>query len=113
MERKIGVKFGKRLRELREAKAITQAELAKLILKSVEAISNFERGKPLPSVRTVARMGEALGVPPHDFFDFGDPVAASDPLAVRISHRISKISDADRRLVADFIDLLSRHRRSN
>jgi hypothetical protein len=25
-------------------------------------------------------MGEALGVPPHDFFDFGDPVAAAESL---------------------------------
>ena len=50
MSANVSTQIGNRIKELREAAQLTQAELAALSLKSVETISNFERGKTMPSL---------------------------------------------------------------
>jgi transcriptional regulator with XRE-family HTH domain len=114
MKRDISTKFGKRMRELREAKTMTQAEIASLILKSVETVSNFERGKTLPGLRTLARISEVLGVEPSELLAFGKPIPFSEADAIddQILRRLSQMPTADRKLVAEFVDLLIRHRRA-
>ena len=64
----VAIELGLRIKELREAASLTQAELAKLSLKTVETISNFERGKTLPSVRTLVALAPHLDCSPADFF---------------------------------------------
>ncbi len=47
--------------------------MAGLVNRSVDAISNLERGLSLPSLETLERFSEKLEVPIRDFFDFGGP----------------------------------------
>ena len=53
----------KRLRELREERRISLRELGRLSGMSVNALSMIERGLTSPSVSTLYRLVEALGVP--------------------------------------------------
>lgn len=54
---------GKRLRELREERRISLRELGRLSGMSVNALSQIERGMTSPSVSTLYRLVDALGVP--------------------------------------------------
>lgn len=64
-------RIGIQIRELRRAKGLTQDELAALIERSTEAISNLERGISLVGVDTLERLSAKLGVPIRDFFELG------------------------------------------
>ena len=48
-----------------------------MLLKSVEIVSNFERGKMPPGLLTIAQIAELLGVQPKHLFEFDEllPVA--------------------------------------
>ena len=58
--------FGRALRTLREARKLTQAELARQAGVSAAMISNYENGKETPSLRSLCRILAALAC---DFSD--------------------------------------------
>ncbi len=64
----VSVTVGERLRELREARGISMRSLATRSGLSANALSMIERGKASPSVSTLYKLAEALGVPITDFF---------------------------------------------
>ena len=102
----IGITLGARIKELREAAQLTQANLAALSLKSVETISNFERGKTVPSVSTLHELARHLGCSVSDFFD-GDAVPQpDDPMVAAIVNKSRLLDEHDRTLLAGFVDLL-------
>jgi transcriptional regulator with XRE-family HTH domain len=114
MESEIGKMLGARMRKLREARSLTQSQLAGLLLKSVETISNFERGKTAPGLLTIAQIAELLGVQPKHLFDFDEllPVAELEADVALITRRLGQLSPADRAFVRDFIEIIVRHPRS-
>lgn len=64
------VLFGKRLKEIRMAKQLTQEDLARLAGLSVWHISNLERGVNAPSFAVLEILAEKLDVTVKDFFEF-------------------------------------------
>ncbi len=62
------VDVGKRLRQLRDGRGVSMRTLATMSGLSANALSMIERGKTSPSVSTLYRLSEALGVPVTDFF---------------------------------------------
>lgn len=66
--------IGLRVREARRRTAMTQEALAARIERTPETISNIERGTQLPSIDTLAELGEVLEVPISEFFE-GEGVA--------------------------------------
>jgi transcriptional regulator with XRE-family HTH domain len=52
--------FGRRLRELRLARNLTQDALAQIVATSKPFISDMERGVKVPSLTMVLRLAEAL-----------------------------------------------------
>lgn len=64
----ISVDVGNRLRQLREARAVSMRTLATMSGLSANALSMIERGKTSPSVSTLYRLADALEVPITDFF---------------------------------------------
>jgi transcriptional regulator with XRE-family HTH domain len=62
------VDVGIRLRFLREARKISMRSLAQISGLSANALSMIERGKTSPSVSTLYRLADAMGVPVTDFF---------------------------------------------
>jgi transcriptional regulator with XRE-family HTH domain len=104
----IGPRLGKRIRKIREEHGLTQARFAELTRKSVETISNFERGRTVPSVHTLGQMADALGVDIGDFFA-EQSSRAPEPL-LKLSARLRMLSAGDLSLISDFADLLVKHR---
>ena len=58
-----GVRLGARLRELRVAAGLTQAELARRTGIHRPNIARVEAGRHTPSLETLARLAQAIGVP--------------------------------------------------
>ena len=58
------MKFGQKLRKLREEKGMSQQELAKRLgYKTNSYVSDMERGKFIPSQQKLREIAKALGVP--------------------------------------------------
>ena len=64
----VSVNIGERLRELREARNISMRALATKSGLSANALSMIERGKVSPSVSTLYKLADALGVSITAFF---------------------------------------------
>jgi transcriptional regulator with XRE-family HTH domain len=64
----ISIDVGNRLRQLREGRKVSMRTLAQMSGLSANALSMIERGKTSPSVSTLYRLADALGVPVTDFF---------------------------------------------
>jgi transcriptional regulator with XRE-family HTH domain len=64
----VSVNIGDRLRELREARNISMRALATKSGLSANALSMIERGKASPSVSTLYKLADALGVSITSFF---------------------------------------------
>ena len=64
----VSVNIGERLRELREARNISMRALAARSGLSANALSMIERGKTSPSVSTLYKLADALGVAITAFF---------------------------------------------
>jgi transcriptional regulator with XRE-family HTH domain len=62
--------FGKRLRQVRREKKLTQEQLAEAVGISVVALSNIERGVNGPEFETLEKLIEVLEVFPHELFHF-------------------------------------------
>lgn len=100
LQRKIGGKIA----EIRLERKFTQAQLAEKMGLSVESVSRMERGVTFPSLKTMEKVGEALGVPLKSFFDFEDEDAKSDGF----SRELSKLIAQARKLDAGELALLRR-----
>jgi transcriptional regulator with XRE-family HTH domain len=61
--------FGRRLRELREAAALTQAQLADRAGMHPQAVVKLERGEREPSWASAVALAEALGVDCRAFLE--------------------------------------------
>lgn len=64
LKRRIAIK----LKAVRKSRQLTQNELAERAGRSVDAISNIERGKGLPSVETLEAVAKGLNIPIADLF---------------------------------------------
>ncbi len=64
----ISIDVANRLRELREARGMSMRALAARSGLSANALSMIERGKTSPSVSTLYKLADALGVPMTAFF---------------------------------------------
>lgn len=60
---------GTRIRDARKNKGLTQEDLAALINKTVETISNIERGVKLPGLSTLEDIRKVLNVKLSDLID--------------------------------------------
>lgn len=87
--------FKRQLRRIRKSKELTQEQLAARANRSVEAISNLERGLNLPSFETLEELAAALQVPARDFFEFDDEDAARATKLADLLNIARTLSDED------------------
>ena len=64
--------FGKRVKELRRMKRLTQAQLAEITDLSVNYISQIETGEASPSFETMVRLAESLEIEMKELFIFSE-----------------------------------------
>lgn len=100
--------FGRGVKRARERQGLTQAQLAIAARKSVETISNIERGVTVPSLHTLVVIAGAL-----DCF-VGEILGPTDlPIPLRRSLSEAKLrllSVSDLKLLEGFVDLLIKRR---
>ena len=63
-------KFGKRLREIRAQRRMTQEQFAETLDMSVDFLSLIERGRNAPSFETLDRIAKRLRMTVADLFTF-------------------------------------------
>lgn len=88
--------LGTRIKNLREAKGLTQEVLSELSGVSTNFISATERGASIPSIKTCAKIANGLGVTLSDLLavDLPPPKAtAKDTMIERISNRLRAAGD--------------------
>jgi len=99
--------FGLMLRTLREARGLTQEDLAELIDRSVPSVSKLERGVAFPKLETLIRLSEKLNVPLRELtapFDASDPIdPARLPLEAEILTTTRRLSLRDLEIVAKLV----------
>ena len=69
MEHSLKKRIGLRVRSSRERAGLTQEQLAALVSRTPETISNIERGQSLPSLETLESLSQHLQRALRDFFD--------------------------------------------
>ncbi len=62
--------FGKRVKELRNNKSLTQETLAEKISMKTSNLSNIETGKSAPSLVTIIKLMSVLEISPNELFAF-------------------------------------------
>lgn len=79
LETSVAAALGKAIREHRAKVKLSQAGLAESIDASVEFVSLIERGERLPSVGTLVRVAQVLGVTAGALLDANAVEAEEDP----------------------------------
>lgn len=74
----LSAQIGRRLQQIREADGATMATLAARSGIGRATLSRAERGTRSPSLDTLARVADALGVPVRSLLDEGRPVQLTD-----------------------------------
>ena len=98
--------FKTRLREARSLRGMNQAQLAEKAQLPASSISHFEAGSRKPSFDNLRRLATVLNVTTDYLLGrTNDPALAmeADPLY----RHAKKLSDEDRKLVANFMEMLS------
>ena len=86
---------GKRIGQLRKAKNLSMAELAKNIGVSRSLISQVEKGEAYPSLQTLSKIVEALGVSMSTFFqDIPEKEVENDVVVRSGSRKIIFMQDS-------------------
>ena len=68
--------IGSRIKELRNSKGLTQEQLSERMEVNSKYLSSIERGKENPTLNTLVKLSESLGVDIGEMFRF---VEAEDP----------------------------------
>ncbi len=103
-------RIGKRLRALRESRALSQEDVAAAIDRSVETVSNIERGRVLAALETLDRLSRRLDVPLSDFFDDGAAAVVSPARAatdMRLREVLRGLSDREAEVALRQVEALT------
>jgi transcriptional regulator with XRE-family HTH domain len=102
-------RFAARLRELRSARGMTQADLAKAARVTETYVGRLESGKAAPGIDLVARLAKGLGTTVADLLPQDDPPDPEEVLrrqARTLANEV--IGTADRETLQLLVPLLAR-----
>ncbi|MCM8785047.1 MAG: helix-turn-helix domain-containing protein [Candidatus Omnitrophica bacterium] len=92
--------LGKKIKEIRKTKKYTQSELAWAIGVSPNFIGLIERGKKMPSLKTLFKISKTLEIPISYFFEeFKYQLHEEDILIKKISSLLKETSEDDKKVI--------------
>ena len=97
--------LGKRIRELRVQKGLTQEKFAELLGIDQRSVSNIECGNTFPS-KTLFKIAEVLETRLKDLFDFEYLTLSDSQMIEKIQAKISKLPSEYLKLLFRFVDIL-------
>ena len=77
--------IGKRIKELRKKRGLSQEQLAELVGIEQNTLSYIETGANFCSAETLEKLIDALGVMPHELFLFSHNESSDEELVKKIS----------------------------
>lgn len=99
------ISFGKKLRECREAKGLSQQELAKKLGSAHTVIGRYERDEMLPSIDVVRKLAEALDTTVGFLLgEANDTNILKDPKMMKRLNEINDLPDKDKECVYSLLD---------
>ncbi len=93
------IKIGERMKHFRGLASMTQEELSLETGISQKYISEIERGRKNPTVKTIAKIAVALGISVHQFYD--DNYKEYGKIDVNVDDHIEEFSGIIRRVPSD------------
>ena len=97
--------FGKKLRECREAKGLSQRELAKLLNTSYSVIGKYERDEMLPSIKAAQSIAKLVDTTVGYLLGETEQTnLLKDPSMLKRLNQISSLSDNDKHCILYTID---------
>lgn len=99
--------LGARIKELRKGKGLSQDTLAEQVGIDTKYLSRLEVGRSYPSLDTLERVADALGVELKDFFEFAH---ADDPKELKgtLTTLTKRLSDAQLRIAVKVLRAIVR-----
>ncbi|GFE84970.1 hypothetical protein GCM10011487_69700 [Steroidobacter agaridevorans] len=100
--------LGAHVCRMRKARGMTQAELARAIGVSQQAVFAYELGDRRVSVLILARLAKVFAVPVEELIGMSQPVRKGrlSPRAIRHAERLQALSRTQQRFVIRIIDVL-------
>ena len=87
--------LGKRVRELRKKRGLTQEQLAEKANVDVKFLGNIERGTENPTVGTLQKLAGALAVKAHQILSFEHEIQGERLLRRRITQILDKCDEKE------------------
>lgn len=107
--------LAERLRSIRKTRGLTQAELGSVAALPAAAVSHLETGRQEPTLKTILRLADALGVSidylagrTDDPKPIGEPVEASP--RTKLMRMVATLSDDDVTILLDLGEKLANRR---
>lgn len=104
--------LAKNIKAIRKQMKLSQYSLAMLANISPTAVCNFERMRTLPSLETIRRLADALGVTTDYLLGRETAPNGAGPLAKKIIHNLGLMSPEDQEFTAKITTIMSQKNRS-
>lgn len=105
MSKDLKRRIGQRVRALRESRGLTQEQLAEAIDRSVQTVSNIERGQTLAGLDALESMAHCFKVPISDFFDEGRTSSPNRAgIEIRIRDVIRELTDLEAEVALHLVE---------
>lgn len=98
---------GKRIRDYRLKKGLSQEELAHRAELHTAHLGRIERGDENPTIESIEKIVNALGITFEELFNFGsDPKEAEDPIIEKITSYLKIMTDEEQKDVLRTVKML-------
>ena len=94
--------FGKRIRELRKAKSLTQEQLAEKIGLDVKQISNIETGVCFTTMNTIEKLADCFDCEIYQLFNFSHLKSKENLISV-LTDNINNASEKEVQLISKIV----------
>jgi transcriptional regulator with XRE-family HTH domain len=108
------IDIGKRLRELRKARRLSQRDISRRTGLMVPYVSFIETGRKVPLLPMIERLAKALHVPLYQIFlpegavPLGSPLARFSEEDTRLYRLLSRMDEMDQRLFLSLVNKMAK-----
>ncbi len=87
------MELGANIRKLRQAKGLTQVQMAEALGVVQQLITRYEQGVAYPSIQKLIEIGKILGVTPNQLLGIGEPLKTEPNRLFHGNSRMARIQE--------------------